>query len=233
MDAFKKKIGYNNIKIGSANMLVLVALLIMLELAGCAGGSTKMNAPSGSCVSLGYPGDPGSRTRLMLTPEVGIRGMGEEELKANIINYTRLPADACNDGKLAELKLALFEKKPEWSEPVKDAVLDCKVILGITREQVLLSWGQPLKRTRIETGLGLQEKWFYKSLKYDRSCCFYGLSNISNWFVDWCIGPVSRLFNKNNFCGLIGGSRTAYVGNLFKKELTFRNGILVTIREDD
>ena len=55
----------------------------------------------------------------------------------------------------------LIRRHPEWSEQVKSGILNGKILIGMTKEQVLASWGEPGKINRSVGTWGVHEQWVY------------------------------------------------------------------------
>ena len=72
-----------------------------------------------------------------------------------------------------ELKRAIrlnkiFDANPDWSWTIRDNIMNEKISLGMTKEQVLLSWGHPCGgfNSCINTSIGVwgvHEQWVYHS----------------------------------------------------------------------
>jgi hypothetical protein len=59
---------------------------------------------------------------------------------------------------------ALKSKHPDWSNDICNTVSERKILLGMTKEQVLSAWGKPT-HTNTETSPSLeQELWWYGDL---------------------------------------------------------------------
>jgi hypothetical protein len=57
-------------------------------------------------------------------------------------------------------------EKFNWSEKEFEAIEEGKVFRGMTKEQVLISWGKPLKINRTVTGSVNSEQWVYGGSQY-------------------------------------------------------------------
>lgn len=62
-----------------------------------------------------------------------------------------------------------FEKDPRktynWSEDTWLSIINSQIKIGMTKEQAILSWGEPVKINRSINGAGLDEQWVYGSKK--------------------------------------------------------------------
>ncbi|MCK5215497.1 MAG: hypothetical protein KAR05_09100 [Candidatus Omnitrophica bacterium] len=65
-----------------------------------------------------------------------------------------------------------------WSEDVKELILKANIAIGMTREQVLVSWGEPDDINRTGGGYGVHEQWVY-----DRSETYLYFENgiLTSW----------------------------------------------------
>ncbi|MDP2603499.1 MAG: hypothetical protein Q8S00_13040 [Deltaproteobacteria bacterium] len=61
-----------------------------------------------------------------------------------------------------EAHVKLVESKP-WPAEIKKKILERKVEIGMTAEQVTLSWGKPQRVNRTVGGWGSHEQWIYGS----------------------------------------------------------------------
>ncbi len=52
-------------------------------------------------------------------------------------------------------------KSKNWSSRITDKVINRKVILGMTKEQVIASWGRPNDINRSVGSWGVHEQWVY------------------------------------------------------------------------
>lgn len=50
---------------------------------------------------------------------------------------------------------------PDWPEAVWDLIKDFRIAIGMTKDQVLLSWGQPKRVNRTILASGTYEQWVY------------------------------------------------------------------------
>jgi hypothetical protein len=53
-----------------------------------------------------------------------------------------------------------------WSEGVLSAIKERRIVIGMSAEQVLLSWGEPKKKNRTVTASGTSEQWVYPVGQY-------------------------------------------------------------------
>ena len=52
---------------------------------------------------------------------------------------------------------------PDLSSEKKQSILNGKLLRGMTREEVLASWGRPTKSNISEGSWGVDERWIYRS----------------------------------------------------------------------
>lgn len=57
----------------------------------------------------------------------------------------------------------MFRRHPEWKEEVRQAIRDHNIKPGMSREQVLLSWGKPNQESSSNSLLGSSDIWTYGS----------------------------------------------------------------------
>lgn len=77
-----------------------------------------------------------------------------------IHSYIHPPYRSTKEEK-AILRREMVNRHPEWSEEVKESVLEGKVFIDMTKEQVLASWGKPDDINRTVTKFGTHEQWVY------------------------------------------------------------------------
>lgn len=60
-------------------------------------------------------------------------------------------------------------RHPEWSEKIKQNVLNGNIFIGMTKEQARASWGEPYDINRTTTQWRVKEQWVYggKYLYFD------------------------------------------------------------------
>lgn len=56
------------------------------------------------------------------------------------------------------------EANPGQPERAKSLILEGRVCLGMSSEQVLASWGPPIKRNRSVSRWGVREQWIYHNV---------------------------------------------------------------------
>ena len=60
-----------------------------------------------------------------------------------------------------------FEENPKLSDDIKRCILNKKIRIGMTKEQVLLSWGRPCEYgsciNKTVGAWGVHEQWVYSS----------------------------------------------------------------------
>ena len=107
-----------------------------------------------------------------------MKNLSDEEIIESIQkneNHYGMPYDARKIRVRIKDKLVaeLFSRHPEWSEDKKREMLNIfnnKVTLGMTKDQVMLSWGQPDDINRTVGSWGVNEQWVYKKSR-----------DMSNW----------------------------------------------------
>lgn len=62
-----------------------------------------------------------------------------------------------------ECRRYLVNKNPSWSQEIKNKILDGKISIGMTKEQAIVSWGNPKDINRTVVGSGVHEQWVYGS----------------------------------------------------------------------
>jgi hypothetical protein len=55
---------------------------------------------------------------------------------------------------------------PTWDKSIIEAIKQHKITIGMTNDQVQLSWGKPKKVNRTVTSQGVREQWIYSKEKY-------------------------------------------------------------------
>ena len=58
------------------------------------------------------------------------------------------------------------QKHPELKENIRQAILEGKVRLGMTKEQVIASWGEPYNKSTFGSVWGTTEQWTYGTCLY-------------------------------------------------------------------
>ncbi len=58
------------------------------------------------------------------------------------------------------------KKAYPWPKPIWDAIQDEKVALGMTKEQVKMSWREPKSISQTVTAAGKSEQWVFGSGAY-------------------------------------------------------------------
>lgn len=51
---------------------------------------------------------------------------------------------------------------PEWPDSIKQAIMNGKLLIGMTRDQVLASWGTNYKVNKTIDKDGAHEEWIYR-----------------------------------------------------------------------
>ena len=81
---------------------------------------------------------------------------------AMLMNWVDAKPDPRTGGFLDELRKEMVARNPQWSAPVKQAVLAGKIAKGMDEKQVLSSWGSPTERQATHlTGKYQMETWQY------------------------------------------------------------------------
>ena len=62
--------------------------------------------------------------------------------------------------------------RKEWGDKV-DLIKQGKIRVGMTKEQVRISWGNPNDINRTTTMYGTREQWVYKGYDYDRDYVYF------------------------------------------------------------
>ncbi len=74
----------------------------------------------------------------------------------------------CNYIHIYNLKTRILELYPEWSERVKKAILDNNVEIGMTKEQVQVSWCLPN-----DVSVSIDKSGIHEQCNYGGSGCLY------------------------------------------------------------
>ena len=74
--------------------------------------------------------------------------------------------------RLKEKKAEEDRKMAGYPEPIQQLVRDHKLKVGMTKEMVLLSWGNPVE-IHPRSPKNVQEKWIYATSQPDKSVCAY------------------------------------------------------------
>lgn len=73
-----------------------------------------------------------------------------------------------------EVRLAAYLKAhPDTSSDVKQMTLEGKVQLGMTAEQVVISWGEPRAVNKTMSGWGTSEQWIYGDPIYNAHYLYF------------------------------------------------------------
>lgn len=76
------------------------------------------------------------------------------------------------------------ESKTDWDMETRDLVLARKIRLGMTEEQVQLSWGSPDKKNRTVLKTSVHEQWVYDrsfSTKIDCTYLYFEDGKLTSW----------------------------------------------------
>lgn len=65
------------------------------------------------------------------------------------------------DKHIAALLDEAFQRRPQWDEDVREAIVNEQIQLGMTASQVRLSWGNPSDVNRTVSAHGTHEQWVY------------------------------------------------------------------------
>ncbi len=60
----------------------------------------------------------------------------------------------------------LCAKHPDWKRPACDAIVEKKVMVGMSKEQAIVAWGKPKDINTTATAGGTHEQWVYNSGTY-------------------------------------------------------------------
>jgi len=60
----------------------------------------------------------------------------------------------------------MISRNPEWTEEMKTLVKEGKIRIGMTKEQVLASWGKPYNKATFGSVWGTTEQWTYGTCLY-------------------------------------------------------------------
>lgn len=81
-----------------------------------------------------------------------------------------------------EVKLAEYLKQhPNTDSDLKQVIMEGKVRVGITKEQVLISWGVPDDIHRTVTGFGSSEQWIYGNPLYGAKYLYFDNDKLTSW----------------------------------------------------
>lgn len=87
------------------------------------------------------------------------------------------------------LRQEIVSRNPEWPEDVKNAVLQGTLVIGMTKEQVMASWGTPHTVKTTTTKAGVNEQWVYSQ---EEQSCYGGMVHCANYRV-----PVMFAYMEN------------------------------------
>lgn len=73
-----------------------------------------------------------------------------------------------------------FEQNPQLSDAIKSCILNQKIRIGMTKKQVLLSWGQPRDVNRTVGAWGVHEQWVYGSI-YAGNYLYFEDGVLTSW----------------------------------------------------
>ena len=70
-----------------------------------------------------------------------------------------------------ERRNAYIQAHPETPEKMKQYILKGSIVIGMTKEQAIASWGKPQKINKTGTRYGVREQWcygYYETIGYTR-----------------------------------------------------------------
>ncbi len=65
---------------------------------------------------------------------------------------------------LLDLRKELVSRYPDWPKEIREVVVEGRIWITMTEEQVLVGWGRPLDINRSFGSWGVHEQWVYGSL---------------------------------------------------------------------
>jgi len=72
-------------------------------------------------------------------------------------------------------------KKYNWSYKIKKTVLENKIILGMTKQQVIESWGSPDDINETVGSWGVHEQWVYRKGNFDAAYLYFENGVLKSW----------------------------------------------------
>ena len=126
-------------------------------------GSVKMNKYSPvkvTDVAVGFRNE--SPVRFILQTQRGEEGYLDANLSGTNASDTLAGFD--------QFDKKFFMTDPRklypWTPQVWNAIEDEKIFVGMTKEQVTMSWGEPLSINQTVTGAGKSEQWVFRNHRF-------------------------------------------------------------------
>lgn len=90
-----------------------------------------------------------------------------------IEGVNRLDGPTMQSRQARQLYLETHKDNPELSVKTKGYILNSQIVLGMTKNQVLASWGTPLHKNRSISSWGIQELWVYGNYLYSARYLYF------------------------------------------------------------
>jgi len=74
------------------------------------------------------------------------------------------------------LRAEIIKRHPEWPEKIKNQIRSGTVTIGMTKQQVLSSWGRPSDINRTVWSSGTREQWVYND-----SYLYFENGKLTSW----------------------------------------------------
>ena len=135
-------------------MFIALSVLIILTMfmGGCLVAPTETKYQS----STVYPSHQCLNSNCTLEPN----GTVKRGIEINEHNRLYRAEELKNDNEL---------QSKNWSEEVKQAIINSDIALGMTEEQIIFSWGMPKRTSRSVGSWGVHKQWTYEtSFKHRR-----------------------------------------------------------------
>ena len=86
---------------------------------------------------------------------------------------------------ISYMKEAFYTKDPfpevrKWNKGILDAIKKHSIVMGMTKEQVKLSWGLPIDINRSVGSWGVHEQWVYGG-RYSRKYLYFENGKLTSW----------------------------------------------------
>ena len=91
--------------------------------------------------------------------------------------YTREQVNAMTDEQIIQIfptanedlrtwfRDELISRDPQWAEKVPQEVVERSIVIGLTKEQVGMSWGKPTDINKTVSTWGVREQWVYRKFR--------------------------------------------------------------------
>jgi len=79
------------------------------------------------------------------------------------------------------LRQEIIRRHPEWPEDIKRVVLEGNIQIGMTKEQLLASWGDPDNINRSVGSWGVHEQWIYAASYYKQIYVYVENGILTSW----------------------------------------------------